>query len=75
MHTIFKLLKQCKPSSSVYAEEILSYSRGMGTVYIQRTTEDLDEDMATVQNEVDLFIDGTSGHVSHGLGELADILA
>ncbi|KAE8443308.1 hypothetical protein EG329_002024 [Mollisiaceae sp. DMI_Dod_QoI] len=48
---------------------------GMRTVYIQRTTEDLDEDMAAIQNEVDIFIDGTSGHVPHGLGELADILA
>jgi hypothetical protein len=43
-------------------------------VYIQRTTEDLDEDMDVIRHEVDLFVDGTSGGDSCGLGELADIL-
>ncbi|KUJ23709.1 haloacid dehalogenase [Mollisia scopiformis] len=47
---------------------------GMGTIYIQRATEDLDEDMTAIREEVDLFIDGTGGNVSSGLGELADML-
>lgn len=49
-------------------------NRGLGTVYVQRTTEDVDENMATVRREVDLFIDGTEGAKSGGLGELADLL-
>jgi hypothetical protein len=48
--------------------------RGLNTVYIQRSTEDLDEDMTAVRSEVDLFIDGTRGDHACGLGELADIL-
>jgi len=47
---------------------------GLGTVYIQRVTEDLDENMAKVSGEVDLFIEGTQGVESCGLGELADLL-
>jgi len=47
---------------------------GLGTVYIQRMTEDLDENMTTIRKEVDLFIDGTQGVKSCGLGELADLL-
>jgi len=31
---------------------------GMKTIYIQRSTEDPDENMETVRTEVDLFIDG-----------------
>ena len=46
----------------------------MNTAYIQRMTEDLDEDMFIVQDEVDLFFDGTRGGESCGLGELADFL-
>lgn len=30
----------------------------MKTVYIQRSTEDPDEDMTAVKEDVDLFIDG-----------------
>lgn len=33
----------------------------MKTVYIQRNTEDPDEDMERIRSEVDVFIDGTSG--------------
>ena len=47
----------------------------MGTVYIQRATEDLDEDMDVIRDEVDLFLDGTEGGESCGLGELADTLS
>lgn len=47
---------------------------GLGTVYIQRTTEDMEEDMAKVRLEVDLFLDGTQGAKSCGLGELAELL-
>ncbi len=46
----------------------------MSTVYIQRSTEDLHEDMDVVRSEVDIFIDGMAGDVKCGLGELADIL-
>lgn len=44
-------------------------SRGMNTVYIQRSTEDPDEEMDDVRKEVDLFIDGLNGN--NGLLELA----
>ncbi|WWD16812.1 haloacid dehalogenase, type II [Kwoniella shandongensis] len=48
---------------------------GMRTIYIQRDTEDPDEEMALIRSEVDLFIDGrlwvgTKG----GMNELAGIL-
>jgi len=43
-------------------------------VYVHRTTEDVDENIAKIRNEVDLFLDGTHGGTSCGLGELADIL-
>jgi hypothetical protein len=48
--------------------------RGLGTVYIQRTTEDVGEDMASIRDDVDLFLDGTRGDTSCGLMELADML-
>lgn len=48
--------------------------RGMKTIYVQRTTEDLVENMDQVRDEVDFFIDGTSGDEKCGFGELADIL-
>ncbi|KZV87131.1 HAD-like protein [Exidia glandulosa HHB12029] len=44
---------------------------GMKTVYIQRATEDPEEDMAKVRSEVDLFIDGRDGTPTCGLVELA----
>ena len=47
---------------------------GVRTVYIQRTTEDLDEDMKQVRKEVDFFIDGTKGDEECGLAQLVDIL-
>ena len=46
----------------------------MRTTYIQRTTEDLDEDMDVIRNEVDHFIDGTVTSPSHGLDALAEML-
>lgn len=46
----------------------------MRTIYIQRTTEDRDEDMETIREQVDLFVDGTGGGNEVGLGELAEIL-
>ncbi|PCH40090.1 haloacid dehalogenase [Wolfiporia cocos MD-104 SS10] len=42
---------------------------GMKTVYIHRPTEDPDEDMALIRNQVDIFIEGTK--CSDGLLELA----
>ena len=48
--------------------------RGMKTIYVQRTREDLGEDMEQVRDGVDFFIDGTSGDEKSGFGELADIL-
>ena len=46
----------------------------MKTIYVQRTREDLGEDMEQVRDSVDFFIDGTSGDEKCGFGELADIL-
>lgn len=46
----------------------------MKTVYVQRSTEDLTENMVTVRDEVDFFIDGTGGDEKCGFGELAAIL-
>jgi hypothetical protein len=46
----------------------------MKTVYIQRTTEDLDEDMNAIKNDVCHFIDGRDGTDRCGLSELANIL-
>lgn len=52
----------------------LTANRGMKTVYVQRTTEDLTEDINQVRDDVDFFIDGTRGDEKCGFGELADIL-
>ena len=52
----------------------LNKHRGMKTIYVQRTREDLGEDMEKVRDGVDFFIDGTSGEEKSGFGELADIL-
>lgn len=49
-------------------------NRGMKTIYVQRTTEDFTENIDQVRDEVDFFIDGTSGDEKCGFGELADIL-
>ena len=46
----------------------------MKTIYVQRTREDLSEKMEQVRDDVDFFIDGTSGDEKSGFGELADIL-
>ena len=46
----------------------------MKTIYVQRETEDLTEDMERVRDDVDFFIDGTGGDEKGGFGELADIL-
>ena len=58
--------------SFVFGE--LNGNRGMKTIYVQRTMEDLSEDMEKVRDDVDFFIDGTSGDEKCGFGELADIL-
>lgn len=46
----------------------------MKTIYVQRKTEDLTEDMKQVRDDVDFFIDGTKGDEKCGFVELADIL-
>ena len=46
----------------------------MKTVYVQRKTEDLTENMEQVRDDVDFFIDGTKGEETCGFGELADVL-
>ena len=46
----------------------------MKTVYVQRTTEDGDENMQQVRKDVDFFLDGTRGSKDCGFAELADIL-
>ncbi|KAJ7094001.1 haloacid dehalogenase [Mycena belliarum] len=40
---------------------------GMKTIYVQRTTEDLDEDMDRIRTEFDAFVDGTAEGVSGGI--------
>ena len=70
-------LRQCQCFSSlVYwlSFSSLNDDRGMKTIYVQRTTEDLIENMDQVRDDVDFFIDGTSGDEKCGFGELADIL-
>ena len=46
----------------------------MKTIYVQRKTEDLTEDMKQVRDDIDFFIDGTKGDEKCGFGELANIL-
>lgn len=46
----------------------------MKTIYVQRKTEDLTEDLKQVRDDVDFFIDGTKPDEKCGFGELADIL-
>ena len=46
----------------------------MLTTYVQRSTEDLHEDMKAVRGEVDFFLDGTADTKECGFGELATIL-
>ena len=43
-------------------------------MYVQRTTEDPDEDMGQVRKDVDFFLDGTKGTEDCGLAEVAAIL-
>ena len=43
-------------------------------MYVQRSTEDLHEDMSQVRREVDFFLDGTKGEETCGLAEVAAIL-
>ena len=79
MRMIWELLRRCEFSivnmkSTGRQRNWLIYS-GLNTVYIQRTTEDLDEDMDIIRKEVDLFIDGTSRGEDCGLGELAALLS
>ena len=57
----------------IYYSELI-YFRGIKTVYIQRSTEDGDEDMQQVRKDVDFFLDGRNGTHECGLAELANIL-
>lgn len=52
----------------------LTDCRGMKTVYIQRKTEDPNEDMEIVCQEFDMFIDGTVVGTDHGFARLAHAL-
>lgn len=46
----------------------------MRTIYIQRDTEDPDEDMDQIRADVDLFIDGRrAAGVTNGLAALAGL--
>lgn len=47
---------------------------GMRTVYIHRRTEDCDENIEQVRQEVDSFVDGSAGKRDGGLCALADLL-
>lgn len=52
----------------------LKLGSGMLTAYVQRSTEDPREKMATVRTEVDFFLDGTTGTKDCGFGELSSVL-
>ncbi|KAK7001040.1 HAD-like domain-containing protein [Favolaschia claudopus] len=47
---------------------------GMKTVYIQRETEDLHENMDQLRTEFDAFVDGTAYRVGGGIFEIAALL-
>lgn len=47
---------------------------GMKTVYVQRATEDLHEDMDLLRAEFDAFVDGATDSPSGGLPGVASIL-
>ncbi|KAJ7326387.1 HAD-like domain-containing protein [Mycena albidolilacea] len=47
---------------------------GMKTVYIQRNTEDLTEDMDQIRTEFDAFVDGTTGDLNGGIPAVAALL-
>ncbi|KAK7042360.1 HAD-like domain-containing protein [Favolaschia claudopus] len=47
---------------------------GMKTVYIQRETEDLHENMDELRTEFDAFVDGTAHRVGGGISEIAALL-
>ncbi|KAF5365346.1 hypothetical protein D9758_005384 [Tetrapyrgos nigripes] len=51
-------------------------SLGMRSAYINRSTEDPNEDIAAIeaQQEFDLFVSGTDGTSECGLSKLADVL-
>ena len=65
-------------SATVYAiatEQILIFfSIGLKIVYVQRSIEDLDEEVDDVRKEVDVFLDVTKGCMTCGLSISADIL-
>jgi hypothetical protein len=46
----------------------------MKTIYVRRTTEDLDEDMDRIRTEFDAFVDGTTEDLAGGLSAVATIL-
>jgi hypothetical protein len=74
MLMIFAQLLSCESCISLIlttANIISALTRGMKTIYIRRTTEDLDEDMDKVKADVDLFIDGRDER--GGLLELAKL--
>ena len=47
----------------------------MGPVYIQRKTEDLDENMNEIRKKMDIFLDGTDGGRVCELGGQKEILS
>lgn len=47
---------------------------GMKTLYVRRTTEDVDEDFAGIEKEFDLFVDGRDGSEDCGIAALAKVL-
>ncbi|KAJ7177945.1 haloacid dehalogenase [Mycena filopes] len=47
---------------------------GMKTIYVHRTTEDLDEDMDQIRTEFDAFVDGTTPSLAGGIVGVAAIL-
>jgi hypothetical protein len=74
MLMIFARLLSCKLRISLIltgANIFSALTRGMKTIYIRRTTEDLDEDMDKVKADVDLFIDGRDER--GGLLKLAEL--
>ncbi|KAF2093460.1 haloacid dehalogenase [Rhizodiscina lignyota] len=68
-------LMQLKPENcamvAAHAYDLRAAKKvGMRTIYICRTTEDLDENMQLIEDEVDMFFDGRSGDIASGLSML-----
>ncbi|KAJ7164979.1 haloacid dehalogenase [Mycena filopes] len=62
-------------STAAHAYDLRAAAKiGMKTIYVHRTTEDLDEDMDQIRTEFDAFVDGTTPSLAGGIVGVAAIL-